>query len=209
MRFALLWIGAIAMAPGPVSAQRVRLAPQLGIYVPTEKLYQLASGTGSSDDFRLEAGPSIGARLGIWFGRRFGVEVSGNYVPTTFSFGGTGGTTKQDAKLFTGTGQAVVFLVPPTSILSVFASGGLAVVSRGGVAFSNEATTTNLGGVVGVGVALRLGGLGLTVGADLLGYRADYRGGQAVSQEVSQRDLNVKIGLGVPFGLGGGGGPSQ
>ena len=205
MRFAFWWIGAIAMAPRLVSAQQVRLAPQLGIYVPTERLYQLASGTGSDDDFRLEAGPAIGARLGIWFGRCFGVEVGGNYVPTTFSFGGPGGTTKQDAKLFTGTGQAVVFLLPPTSILSVFASGGLAVVSRGGVAFTNEATTTNVGGVVGVGVSLRLGGLGLTVGADLLGYQADYRGSQAVSQAVSQRDLNVKVGFGVPFGGGGGG----
>lgn len=180
-------------------AQRVRFAPQIGIYVPTERLYQLASGQTGSQDFQLEAGPSFGARLGFWFGRRFGVELGGNYVPTTFQLSG-GATTKQDAKLFTGTGQAVFFLLPPTGILSLFVSGGVAAVSRGGVAFTNADKTTNFGGVVGAGAGINLGGLALTVGADLLAYKADYRGTQPVSAQLSQKDVNLKVGFGIPFG---------
>ncbi|MFN0177248.1 MAG: outer membrane beta-barrel protein [Gemmatimonadales bacterium] len=203
MRRSFLSLGLVLAVVGPAAGQQVRLAPQFGLYVPTEQLYDLAAGSASSDDFKLEAGPAFGARLGVWFGQRFGIELGGNYVPTTFAFGAGGGTTKQDAKLFTGTGQAVVFLLPPSGLLSLFASAGVAVISRGGVAFTSEAKTTNLGGVLGVGAAVRLGPIGLTVGADLLGYTADYQGTQAVSRQVTQRDVNIKVGFGVPFGGGG------
>lgn len=196
MLIAALSLAAVA---SPMAAQRVRFTPQLGLYMPTEKLYDLASGGTTPEDFQLEAGPSFGARLGVLFGSRVGVELAGNYVPTTFSFGSSSTVTKQDAKLFTGTGQLILFLLPSTSPLSLFASGGLAVVSRGGVAFTNEAKSTSVGGVVGLGAGLRLGGFGLTIGADLLGYRADYSGGLA-SQQKTQRDVNLKVGFGVPFG---------
>lgn len=188
---------------GRAEAQRVRFTPQIGLYIPTERLYDLASGQTASDDFQLETGPSFGARIGVWFGRRFGVEIGGNYVPTTFLLG-NGATTKQDAKLFTGTGQAVLFLIPPTSIFSLYLSGGVAAVSRGGVAFTNEAKTTSVGGVVGAGAGLNLGPIALTAGADLLTYKADYQGSQAVSNQLTQKDINVKIGFGIPFGGGGG-----
>lgn len=183
-------------------SQRFRFSPQIGLYVPTERLYQIASGqTGAADGFKLEAGPSFGARLGVWFGRRFGVEVSGNYVPTTFQFG-NGGTTKQDAKLFTGTGQAVLFLIPPTSFFSLFLSGGVAAISRGGVAFTKESKSTSVGGVLGAGAGINLGPIALTFGADLLTYKAEYQGTQTVSSKASQKDINIKVGFGIPFGGG-------
>lgn len=183
---------------GPAVAQSVRFAPQIGLYVPTDRLYSLATG-GVDQEFRLEAGPSFGARLGVW-GTRVGVEVAGSYVPTTFSFG-SGATTKEDAKLFTGTGQVVISLLPITSPLMLFASGGVATVSRGGLAFSAEAKSTSVGGVVGLGAGLRFGGFGITIGADLLGYSAEYQGDQAVSQRRAQRDVNIRLGFGAPFGF--------
>jgi hypothetical protein len=190
----LLAIGQVV----PATAQRVRFAPQIGFYIPTERLYDLASGT-QSDEFQLEAGLSYGARLGFWFSRRLGIEVGGSYVPTTFLLGGAN-PVKQDAKLFIGSGQLVLFLIPPTSPLSVFFTGGVATISRGGVAFTDEATTTNVGGVFGVGAGINLGPLALTAGADLVTYRADYQGGQAVSQELRQKDINLKLGFGIPLG---------
>ncbi len=189
---------------GPLAAQRVRFSPQIGFYIPTENLYQLATGT-QSDDYQLEAGPSFGARLGFWFGRRLGIDIAGSYVPTTFKLG-NGTTTKQDAKLFIGSGQLVLFLIPPSSPLSLFLTGGVASISRGGVAFTNEATTTNIGGVLGVGAGIHLGPIALTAGADLVTYKADYQGSQAVSQELRQKDINLKLGFGIPFG---GGGPAR
>ncbi len=189
----------------PAAAQKVRLTPHIGFYIPTERLYDLASGS-QGDDFQLEAGPSFGARLGMWFGNRFGMEVGGSYVPTTFLLGGGGSPVSQDAKLFIGSAQMVLFLLPPSGPLSVFLTGGLAAVSRGGVAFTNETTTTNLGGVFGAGAGLNLGPISLTAGADLVTYKADYRGSYATTQQLSQKDINLKLGFGIPFGGGGGGG---
>lgn len=191
---------ALAVAT-PAAAQHLSLSPHIGFYIPTEQLYQVATG-GTSDDFKLEAGPSFGARLGLWFGNRVGIEVGGSYVPTTFQLtGNTGGSpTKKDAKLFIGSGQLVVFLIPRTSPLSVYLSGGLGVVSRGGVAFTSEASTSDLGGTFGVGAGINLGGLMLTAGADLVSYKASYRGSNTVSQDLTQKDIALKVGLGIPFG---------
>ena len=193
----------VTLAPA-ASAQRLSLSPQIGFYIPTEHLYQLSTTGTSGDDFKLEAGPSFGARLGLWFGSRFGIEASGSYVPTTFQFTSTTGSNpiKQDAKLFVGTGQAVLYLLPRTSFFSVFLNGGVGVVSRGGVAFTGAAKSSDVGGVVGAGASLRLGGIMLTAGADLLGYKATYQGAQSTSQELTQKDISIKLGLGFPFGPG-------
>ena len=75
----------------PVQAQtRVSFAPQIGFYIPTEKLQSLANGTGTVDS--LEGGISFGARFGATFGKHLGVSFSGNYVPTTYQLG-AGSTT--------------------------------------------------------------------------------------------------------------------
>jgi hypothetical protein len=135
------------------------------------------------------------------------VSLGGAYVPTTFEFQPNGGAvTERDARLFTGSGQVVVFLIPPTSPLSLFLNGGVGVVSRGGVAFTDDAEATNVSGVFGGGASLRLGGLTLTAGADAYSYTAKYEGTSAVESEITQLDINLKMGLGVPFGGGAAGG---
>jgi hypothetical protein len=191
---------------GPGSAQHLSLTPHIGFYIPTEQLYQLATSS-TSNDFKLEAGPSFGARLGLWFGNRLGIEVGGSYVPTTFQLTGLNGGSpvKQDAKLFIGSGQAVLFLIPRTSFFSLYLSGGVGVVSRGGVAFTKEASTSDLGGTFGAGAGINLGFIQLTAGADLVSYKAKYLGSTAVTQELKQKDVALKLGFGIPFGGGGGG----
>lgn len=202
VRFAVLSLG--LGLPVTAAAQHLSLTPHIGVYIPTEQLYQAVTGA-TKDDFKLEVGPSFGGRLGLWFGDRFGIEAGGSYVPTTFRVAGTGGgaPVKQDAKLFLGTGQAVLFLVPRTSLLSVYVSGGVGVVSRGGVAFTSQASTSDVGATFGAGLGLRLAGVMLTAGADLMSYNAKYQGAQVVSASaVRQKDVSVRLGLGVPFGGG-------
>jgi hypothetical protein len=106
--------------------------------------------------------------------------------------------------LFNGTGQLVVFLLPRRSILSVFLNGGVGVLSRGGVAFTDAAETTSMSGVLGGGATLRLGGIALSAGAEVFNYTAEYASGGAVTSERSQRDVQIRLGFGIPFGGGGG-----
>lgn len=189
------------LAPPAAAAQRFFIAPEIGFYIPTEKLVEIANGTSGE----LEAGPSFGLRLGLGLGRRVAISVGGAYVPTTFELQPNGGTvTERDARLFTGAGQVVLYLIPPTSPLSVFLNGGVGVVSRGGVAFTDDAEATNVSGVFGGGASVRLGGLTLTAGADAYSYTAKFEGTSAVESDLSQLDINLKLGLGLPFGGGAG-----
>lgn len=188
----------LATIAAPAAAQQFSLSPQVGLYVPTDVMYDVGT---TGDVYKLRAGPSFGARVGLLFANRIGLDVSGNYVPTTFRLrNGTTQISSEPAKLFTGAGQIVVFLIPASSPLTVFVNGGVGVVSRGGVAFTSETAKSNVSGVFGGGAAIRLGPIGLHVGADLFAYNATYQGAQATAQELRQLDVQLHAGLGVPFG---------
>ncbi len=192
-------VSILAVAPLDAAAQRLSLSPEIGFYIPTENLVEIANGTAGE----LEAGPSFGLRLLLGLGQRVSLSVGGAYVPTTFEFRSSGGpVTEQDARLFTGAGQVVVYLIPPTSPLSLFLNGGVGVVSRGGVAFTDAAEKTDMSGVFGAGATIRLGGLAVTAGADAYSYKAKFEGSSAVESEVTQLDINLRLGLGIPFGGG-------
>ena len=192
---------AAAILPAEASAQRLSLAPEIGFYIPTEKLVDAANGTVGE----LEAGPSFGLRLGLSLGSRVAVSVGGSYVPTTFAFQPGGGAPEsRDARLFNGSGQLVVFLLPPASPLSVFLNGGVGVVSRGGVAFTDDSETSDVSGVFGGGIALTLGGMGVMAGADLFTYNAQYTGSTQVESELRQLDIQLRLGLNVLGGAWGG-----
>jgi hypothetical protein len=192
----------LVFTPTDAEAQRLSLAPEIGIYIPTEVLLDASDGSVGE----LEAGPSFGARLAILLGSRIALSVSGAYVPTTFTLTpGAGGTAqKEDARLFNGAGQLVVYLLPPESQLSLFLNGGVGVVSRGGVAFTDDASTSDVSGVFGAGAGLRLGGMAITAGADAYRYTASYSGSTATASEIEQLDIQIKLGIGVPFGGGAG-----
>jgi hypothetical protein len=82
-------------------------------------------------------------------------------------------------------------------MLSVFVNGGAGVVSRGGVAFTDNADRTDVTGVVGGGATLRLGGMSVTAAADVYSYTAEYTGTTAVSSELKQLDIQLRLGLGL------------
>jgi hypothetical protein len=179
-------------------AQRLSITPEIGLYVPTETLLEAANGTIGE----LEAGPSFGLRLGISLGSRLSLSVGGNYVPTTFAIRPEGGDPeRRDARLFTGAGQLVLHLLPATSPLLLFLNGGVGVISRGGIAFTDDSLSSDMSGVLGGGVGINLGGITLLAGADFYSYTAQYTGTTAVASELKQLDIQIRLGLGL-FGGG-------
>lgn len=190
--------GILLLSPCAAAAQRLSLRPQIGIYIPTKDLVGVSQG---GDVAKLEAGPSLGAAIAVRFGSHLGIEVTGAYVPTTFSLDDGNQIQKQDAKLFLGDATAVLYVLPPSSMLSLWVRGGVGVVSHGGVAFTSQAETSDISGVGGAGAGIRLGGIMLTAGADLFRYTATYTGAQQTTSEVKQLDFQLKLGLGF------GGGP--
>lgn len=179
------------------AAQRLSLRPQIGVYIPTDNLVELGQ-TGTVG--KLEAGLSFGGAIGLGFGSRFGIEVTGTYVPTTFTISGAGPPQEQDARLFLGNALAVFYLLPASGPVSLYLSGGAGVVSRGGIAFTSEAETSDVTGVLGAGAGISLGGLTLVAGADLFRYTATYTGNQSTASEAKQLDIQIRVGFGFPLG---------
>jgi len=196
----LILFAMLLLFPLRAEAQKFSIAPQIGFYIPTDQLVQGIQGQ-PFDAAELEAGPSFGARVGLWFSDRFGIDVSGNYVPTTFRLvNNESEIASQDAKLFNGAAQAVLFILPRSSPFSIYLNGGVGVVSRGGVAFTDAADKSDVAGVFGAGAAIRLGGLALTLGADLFAYTATVENGATSESSFKQKDVQLKLGLGIPFG---------
>ena len=81
--------------------------------------------------------------------------------------------------------------------------GGASVIRRGGEAFEDQLDRTDIGGVAGATVGLRVGRLlSFYVNADDYIYNASFEGGTATEQ-VLQHDVHLSFGLGVPIGPGG------
>lgn len=192
------WVGALLLAAsvaGSAHAQRISLAPDIGVYIPTSELVAAASG----DTFKQEIGLSLGGRVGLWFSNRLGVQVTGTYVPSDLRYSFTGGETTEDANLWFGSGRVSVAVIPVTSPVYMVLSGGVSVVGRSGTAYDGVEDKSDVGGVAGATLGLNLGPISLFVNADDNVYKASFSGGTAVESK-TQHDVTLSFGLGVPLG---------
>lgn len=186
-------LGLVAVA-GALPAQQLTLTPQIGLHVPTRDLEALAVG---GDSPRIRIAPSLGASLGLWFGSRLGMSLTGSYIPTALEHDDNGTRDAEDAELVIGSAKVVLFLLPAEGPVSVHVSGGMGLVGRGGVAFLNAPETSDLAGAFGAGVGIRLGGVSLQLGADLMSYTVRAVPGLGTADS-GQLDLQFKLGLGIP-----------
>lgn len=192
------WVGALLLAAtlaGSAHGQRISLAPDIGVYIPTSELVAAASG----DTFKQEIGLSLGGRVGLWFSNRLGVQVTGTYVPSDLRYSFTGGETTEDANLWFGSGRVSVAVIPVTSPVYMVLSGGVSVVGRSGTAYDGVEDKSDVGGVAGATLGLNLGPISLFVNADDNVYKASFSGGTAVESK-TQHDVTLSFGLGVPLG---------
>ena len=195
-------VALLAVAPVSLNAQ-FSIAPEIGVFVPTTPLVTAALGGDPSQigELKQEISLSIGGRMAIGFGR-FGIEMSGAYMPSGVVLSASGIDTTVNANLVTGTGQLWVQVLPQSSPLSLGLSGGLSVTSRGGEAFAGASNTTDLGGVLGVSLGLRLGPvIHLMVTAEDYIYNLDPAlvGLPPGAQSQTQHDIHLNFGIGIPL----------
>jgi len=185
----------------PLLAQRVSIAPNIGLYIPTTELVKAASG----QEFKQEISITLGGRLGIFFSQRLGVEFTGDYAPSKLKFSAAG-TPKEDANIFTGSGRITFQVVPFSSPVAFLVTGGVGVVNRSGDFYQDVDHRTDVGGTAGASVRFRLGKLlRLQLNAEDYIYKpkADIPGFTASDQKKTQNDIHLSVGLGIPFlGLG-------
>jgi hypothetical protein len=184
-----------------VSAQRVSIAPNIGVYIPTTELVKAASG----QEFKQEISITLGGRLGIFFSR-LGLEFTGDYAPSKLKITSTGLGSKEDANIFTGSGRATYQVLPFTKPVAFLVTGGVGVINRSGAFYQDVQKKTDVGGTFGASVRFRLGRvLRLQLNAEDYIYkpRADIPGFAPTDQKKTQNDVHLSVGLGIPFlGLG-------
>ena len=196
MRLPLLTgITIVLITARPASAQ-ISLSPNIGVYIPTAELARAAAG----EEFKQEISLLVGGRLGIGFGPRVGLTVTADYSPSELRFNAGGSEARTPGNILTGSGRLTFQVLPPASPVLVMLHGGASVIRRGGEAFEDQLDRTDIGGVAGATLGLRLGGLlSFYVNADDYIYNASFEGPTATEQ-VMQHDIHLSVGLGVPLG---------
>jgi hypothetical protein len=202
----VLAVGGVLMAAGTQSAtaQRISIAPNIGVYIPTTELVKAASGDSS---FKQELSLTFGGRVGIFFSERLGLEFTGAYAPSDLKFTSTGlGDQNQDANVFTGSGRLSYQLVPYTSPVAFVITGGVGVINRSGAFYAGVQDKTDIGGTLGASARFRLGKLlRIQLSAEDYIYKpkADIPGFGPDQEKKTQNDIHLSVGLGIPLlGLG-------
>jgi hypothetical protein len=207
---ALLVAGPLA---APLAAQRLSLSPQIGVYIPTADLYDAV--TSGADPLKQEAGLTLGGKLGLWMGNRFGIEATGDYLSGKLKYSPSG-TANRDADLFTGSAKATFFVIPNDKPVYFAVSGGVGHIRRLGAYYDQELNpATNAAytdeelrdwtGTAGATVGFRLGRLlHLSVSGETYVYKPNLVEESDPDAEANtQKDVQLKFGVGIPLlGLG-------
>ena len=201
-----LAVGGVLLLAGvqPATAQRISIAPNLGLYIPTTELVKAASGDSS---FKQEMSITLGGRMSILFGERLGLEFTGAYAPSDLKFTRTGlSDQNQDANIFTGSGRLSYQLVPNSSPVAFVVTGGVGVINRSGAFYAGVQNKTDIGGTLGASARFRIGKLlRLQLSAEDYLYKpkAQIPGFGPSDQKKTQNDVHLSFGVGIPLlGLG-------
>jgi Outer membrane protein beta-barrel domain len=201
----VLLVGGVLLVTGanPLTAQRISIAPNIGVYVPTTELVKAASG----QEFKQEISLTVGGRVGIALGQRLGLEFTGAYAPSDLKISQSGfGDQNQDANIFTGSGRISYQLVPMSSPIAFLVTGGVGVVNRSGDFYAGMTDKTDIGGTVGASARFRLGKLlriQLSAEDYLYKPKGDIPGFTPSDEKKTQNDIHLSLGLGIPLlGLG-------
>jgi hypothetical protein len=202
----VLAAGGVLLLAGvqPATAQRISIAPNIGVYVPTTELVKAASGDSS---FKQEMSITLGGRVGIYFSERLGLELTGAYAPSDLKFTRTGlADQNQDANVFTGSGRLTYQIVPFSGPVAFQVTGGVGVINRSGAFYASTTKKTDIAGTFGASARFRVGKLlRLQLSAEDYLYKpkADIPGFGPSAVKKLQNDIHMAIGLGIPLlGLG-------
>jgi hypothetical protein len=176
----------------PAAAQGgVELTPWAGVYIPTSN----SVGALGSDIDR-DVSVAGGARLSFWGSGMLGFEVTGGYAPAKIGDETINETGNTD--LLLASGRLMLALSPVDNPVGFYLAGGPALLARGSDPFDDDRSSTDIGGVVGLG--FRFGGgddnrVGFRVDLEDYLYNGDFGGGDDF-----QNDLVASLGVSIALG---------
>lgn len=174
----------------PAAAQGgVNLVPWAGVYVPT------SNSVGSlGEDLSRDVSVAGGARLTFWGTGNLGFEVTGGYAPSKIG----DETINESVNLLLANARLLLALSPVTNKVGFYIAGGPALLARGSNPFDDDRSSTDLGGVLGVGLSFGGGEnsrVGFRIDLEDYLYNGDFGGGDDF-----QNDLVASLGVSIALG---------
>jgi hypothetical protein len=176
----------------PAAAQGgVELTPWAGVYIPT------SNSVGALDqDIERDVSVAGGARLTFWGSGRLGFEATGGYAPARIGDETINETGNTD--LLLASGRLMLALSPVDNSVGFYLAGGPALLARGSNPFDDDRSSTDIGGVLGLG--FRFGGgdnnrVGFRFDLEDYLYNGDFGGGDDF-----QNDLVASLGVSIALG---------
>ncbi len=176
----------------PAAAQGgVELTPWAGVYIPT------SNSVGALDqDIDRDVSVAGGARLTFWGSGMLGFEATGGYAPAKIGDETLNETGNTD--LLLASGRLLLALSPVDNSVGFYLAGGPALLARGSNPFDDDRSSTDIGGVVGLG--FRFGGgddnrVGFRIDLEDYLYNGDFGGGDDF-----QNDLVASLGVSIALG---------
>lgn len=160
---ALALVLAFALSPGTLKAQapmQFTVSGFGGALIPAGDLVdELISGGVGLLTIGHKTGFTGGGRIAIWPTGKIGIEIEGMIGLSDVELVGVapaGGFIEEgtfDANIFLGSLNLVFAAIkPPLDPVSVYISGGIGLVSRSGDAFDGFQDTSDIAGVLGIGL---------------------------------------------------------
>ncbi|MGH7510291.1 MAG: outer membrane beta-barrel protein [Gemmatimonadales bacterium] len=184
-------IVASAAAPPAAAQGGVELTPWAGVYIPTSN-----SVSALGDDISRDVSVAGGARLSFWGTGALGFEVTGGYAPAKIGDETINETGNTD--LLLASGRLMLALSPVSNPVGFYIAGGPALLARGSNPFDDDRSSTDIGGVLGLG--FRFGGgddnrVGFRLDIEDYLYNGDFGGGDEF-----QNDLVASLGVSIALG---------
>jgi len=174
----------------PAAAQGgVNLVPWAGVYVPTSN-----SVGALGEDLSRDVSVAGGARLTFWGTGNLGFEVTGGYAPSKIG----DETINESVNLLLANARLLLALSPVTNNVGFYIAGGPALLARGSNPFDDDRSSTDLGGVLGVGLSFGGGEnsrVGFRIDLEDYLYNGDFGGGDDF-----QNDLVASLGVSIALG---------
>jgi len=151
------------LVPSSLSAQsQVTVSGFGGAVLPTSDMVDVLIPEGVFS-FGHKTGWTAGGRLALWPTARFGIELEGAYVGSNVEVRGVlpdvfVADTTVSANMFMGSLNLMwAVIAPPLDPVAFYVSGGIGIVGRSGDFYSPDDESTDIAGVLGIGLRYGLG----------------------------------------------------
>lgn len=196
----------------PASAQvQVDLTPYAGVYLPVSDLIEetfVDPDLGTIDGaVSHKTGLLFGGRANFWFPSGFGLEANFAYalsdVEVSGEVGGVTGSVDLDASAWVAAGKAAYRFTPQMGAAPyyIYVKGGIAFIGHTGDAWEDVDGTTDIGGVLGIGVAIDVSEMvAISLDAEDYIYSAKFGEDPDETDSKLQNDLVLTGGLVIKLG---------